>query len=250
MLKASAQLAEQILAARRLGKAATVSNQSERQISLEEAYAVQSAVVDETGPVGGFKVANKSIASRIMAPIFLKDIWRSPAFLDVPACEAIGIELEVGFLIDAPLPPRDAADRRARVADCLSALPVIEIVRTRLSGDVTPELKLADNQINGGLVVGTPLKDWQSMNLGSVRARLSLGTEVVLEGEAQVPGGDAFENFLVLEEMIGSHCGGLKPDQIVITGSLNGLPYVQADLAVQGEITGLGAVSVDLRRMD
>lgn len=215
--------------------------------TVEEAYEVQAAVARVIGPVGGFKVANKPDAPRIMAPIFSQDIKTSPAMIDVPRDEKIGIELEVGFRIEKPLPDKEAPDRRDAIARCLSVVPVIEIVRTRLPMNANPGLKLADNQINGGLVVGAPVAKWQAVSLGPVRAELAFGDEQILSGKAAVPGGNAFENFLVLEEILGDHCGGLQPGQIVITGSLNGLPYVQAGIDVRGSIDGLGQVSLRLK---
>ena len=233
-----------LLDARRTGLAVAGEVLTGAEPSAKEAYAIQAQVASKVGLVGGFKVANKPDAPNIMAPIFAKDILTSPAAIDVSKEEDIGIELEVGFRIDAPLPRQGSPDRRAAIAQCLSAVAVIEIVRTRLPGDASPAWKLADNQINGGLVLGRPVKEWQSLSLGRVDAALALGDDQVLNGSAQVPGGDAFENFLVLEEMIGEHCGGLQPGQVVITGSLNGLPYVRAGTDVRGNIAGLGEVSL------
>ena len=239
-------LAAALIEAREAGGIVSPEKLPTTDPSMKEALGIQREVVRATGPVGGFKVANKPGADRIMAPIFAKDILPSPAVLTVPADEQIGIELEIGFRIDAPLPGPGAANRRQAMADCLSLVPVIEIVRTRLPGGAAPMLKLADNQINGGLVVGSPVKDWLGMSVAQVTAALTAGDTVLLEGAAQVPGGDAFENFLVLEAMIGDHCGGLCPGQVVITSSLNGLPYVQAETTVRGRIDGLGSVSLDL----
>jgi 2-keto-4-pentenoate hydratase len=240
-------LTSHILEARVSGKPVSVCNLLETELTTDEAYTIQAEVARQIGSIGGFKVANKP-NSRIMAPIFQDDISNSPLDLEVPHGEAIGIELEIGFRIDSPLPSLDTPNRQSVIAQKLSAVAVIEIVRTRLPGEASPELKLADNQINGGLVVGTPVKNWRPESVGDVEGFLSLGDDIVLSGAVTVPGGNAFENFLVLEKMIGNHCGGLKPGQVIITGSLNGLPYVQGNIAIRGEITGLGSVSVDLRR--
>lgn len=239
-------LAPALLEARRTGRPVASALVSQLNLTVAEAYRIQVEVARATGLIGGFKVANKLDVPRIMAPIFSTDIVTSPASIGVPSDESIGIELEIGFRVERPLPHRETPNRQAAIANCLSALPVIEIVRTRLPMDVTPALKLADNQINGGLVVGAPIADWTTLSLGPVAAGLKLGDDRVLDGEAGVPGGDAFENFLVLEEMLGDHCGGLRPGQIVITGSLNGLPYVRAGIDIWGWIAGLGEVSLRL----
>lgn len=242
----TAELVAALLEARRSGRAVAPEALAGPDPTREEAYGIQAGVARAIGEVGGYKVANKPGAARIMAPIFRKDILEAPATLAVGAREEIGIELEIGFRIEAPLPARGVPERRAAIAACLSALPVIEIVRTRLPPEASAELKLADNQINGGLVLGAPVRDWHDLPLGEVEAVLDLGSDRVLEGAARVPGGDAFENFLVLEGMVGGHCGGLRPGQIVITGSLNGLPYVRGGIGVAGRIAGLGEVSLGL----
>jgi len=236
-----------ILKARVSGEPFRLCNLPEPELTADEAYQVQAEVARHIGPIGGFKVANK-LNSRIMAPIFQADVYNSALALEFPKGEEIGIELEIGLRINAPLPSLDTPDRESIVAQKLSAVAVIEIVRTRLSGDASPELKLADNQINGGLVVGAGVVDWQPEAVGEVEAFLSFSDKVVLDGRVAVPGGNAFGNFLVLEKMIGTHCGGLQPGQVVITGSLNGLPYVQGDVDIHGEIAGFGTVSVRLRR--
>jgi len=241
------RVAERLLAARRGGPRLPVDFDDAQGLTRGETYAVQALVARQTGAAGGFKVACKPGAPQIMAPIFRDDIIDSPAKLPVPEGERIGIELEIGFRVVAPLPTADAPDRGARLAECLELVPVIEIVRTRLdTEDAPPLMKLADNQINGGLVVGPGLADWRHLELSGAHARLSLGGQTILDGRAEVPGGDAFANFQALEAMVGDHCGGLHPGQVVITGSLNGLPYVTAPCKVAGEIDGLGAVALDL----
>ncbi|WP_232823156.1 2-keto-4-pentenoate hydratase [Oceanibium sediminis] len=239
-------LALAIVKARKTGVAIPADLIDQATLAEDDAYRVQAEVARQIGRIGGFKVANKPQAPRIMAPIFAKDVMNAPAVLAVPADEDIGIELEIGFRVDSPLPAPDVADRKRAVAECLSAVAVIEVVRTRLPAGASPLLKLADNQINGGLVVGVPLKNWASLPMGKVNAYLSLGDDIVLDGEAHVPGSNAFENFLVLEEMVGTHCGGLQQGQVVITGSLNGLPYVHAETVIHGRIDGLGELSFRL----
>lgn len=212
-----------------------------------EAYEIQSLVAQATGPVGGFKIARRPGQPQIMAPIFRKDVRPSSATFGRHEIDRIGIELEVGFLVRSPLPDPEDEAFAARARDCVSAVPVLEIVDTRLADleSASPLLRLADNQINGALVVGTPRDDWQGMPLETVNARLTLGAQTVLDGPSPVPGGDAFETFLHLARMVGSHCGGLRPGHVVITGSLNGLPFIERGTAVRGWIEGLGEVAAD-----
>lgn len=212
-----------------------------------EAYDIQRLVAQATGPVGGFKTALRPGQPQIMAPIFQKDVRTSPAILGRHEIDRIGVELEVGFLVKSPLPDPDDEAFATRARNCVWAVPVLEIVDTRLADldSASPLLRLADNQINGALVVGTPCHEWQGFQLETVNARLTFGSQTVLDGPSSVPGGDAFETFCHLARMVGAHCGGLKPGHIVITGSLNGLPFIERGTAVHGWIEGLGEVAAD-----
>ncbi|WIY27405.1 2-keto-4-pentenoate hydratase [Parasedimentitalea psychrophila] len=217
------------------------------QVTWEEAYQVQSILVKKYAPVAGFKVARKPGQPNIMAPIYSRDTYSSPVAVQTPPDELIGIELEIGFKVLSPLPAPNTENYLENLRACVAMVPVIEIVLTRLSDDpdCSPQLRLADNQLNGGLVVGQELRDWAAFDQPEVDAYLSFGDEVVLDGMASVPAGNAFESFRALAEMVGDHCGGLKPGHVVITGSLNGLPYIERGTPVRGEIRGLGEIAID-----
>ena len=126
----------------------------------------------------------------------------------------------------------------------MAAVAVHEIVDTRLADldGAGPLLRLADNQLNGALVIGEPRADWHDLDLATVTAKLTLGDETVLNGPAFPPGGDAWETFLGFARMVGTHCGGLREGQVVITGSLNGLPFIDRPSSASGAIEGLGTV--------
>ncbi|ABD54082.1 hydratase [Jannaschia sp. CCS1] len=211
----------------------------------KDAFAVQAAVMAELGDIGAFKVADKSGAPFVMAPIRADRIFQNGA--DVPIVDKAGIELEVGFEILSPIPPD--ADI-STIAGCVWPRPVIEVVDTRIAGPLAddPFVKLADLQANSALVVGARARQWDGADFGEVEAQLTCGDTVVLDGMAVVPGGSALNMVAKLAERIGEHCGGLQPGQIVITGSLNGLPYFPARQDVRGNIEKLAEVAFHLSR--
>ena len=45
-------------------------------------------------------------------------------------------------------------------------------------------------------------------------------------------------------EVVGDHCGGLKPGMYVTTGALSGLFWMEKNISVEGSIAGLGEVRV------
>lgn len=246
MISAPRRIAEMLIAARRGG---AKPQADELQVLLPGSgacYEIQAIVTEAFGPAGAFKTARKPGQPTIMAPIYQSDIAASPACFSSRRFSVIGIELEVGFVVGKELPAPDESEFERRTAECISALPCIEIVDTRLVSidGASPLVRLADNQLNGGLVVGEPVADWHGLDLGRMKFHLDLGGGRSMEGFADVPGGNAFGNFCALARMIGSHCGGLRPGTIVITGSLNGMPFVESGSRVRGHIEGLGFVEV------
>jgi 2-keto-4-pentenoate hydratase len=211
-------------------------------------FAVQEALAATLGPVGGFKVACPPDAPIVIAPIYADDIHASPATLTLPPEEEVGVELEYGFRVIAPLPDRDAPDFAAKLRASVELLPVFELVQSRLEDPkgADPLLKMLDNQLNGAVVFGAPIRDWQEIDVTQATATLSIGDKVHLSGAARVPGGDAFATLRKLALASGTHCGGLRPGQLVITGSLNGLPWVKPGDVARGKIAGLGAVEMAL----
>lgn len=208
-----------------------------------EAAVVHEAVVAAHGPAGGFKVFGDLARAPLMAPLLARGIVGDGA--RVPVKDRMGVELEVGFEVLRAIP---AGAGPADLADCLRPRAAIELVDTRLAGPLAeaPMLRLADNQLNAGVVLGAPLTDWQGSDFGTVSAHLTCGAQTVLDGAATVPGGSALTSVAALAAQIGRFCGGLVPGLIIITGSLCGLPYFGPGTEVRGRIDGLGTVSATL----
>lgn len=236
--------AEELVAARAMSQRRALPEA--RPTSVDEAYQIQAAVAKQMGPVGGFKTARKEDAPSIMAPIFAADI--APSGAQVAVHDMLGIELEVGLEIVGTLPPNFGHLPLAELRGLLRPVAVIELVDTRVQGRFAGDdiVKLSDNQINAGLVVGAKAMDWSRPDFGRVEARMKAGSDIILEGQATVPGGSALETFASLARQIGDHCGGLQRGQIVITGSLHPLVYYPEGTLVEGWIDGIGAVSVTL----
>ena len=217
-------------------------------VNLEAAYRIQDAVTRALGPVGAFKTGRKSADDTpIMAPILADRVRRSPARFSRSELGLVGIELEVAFRVDRVLPDPADADFADRTRGCVSPMAAIEVVDSRLIDhqSADPLWKLADNQINAGLVYGEPVGDWIDMDFSRVAARLEVAGETIFDGIASVPGGDAFGVFCAFARLVGDHCGGLQPGHLVTTGSVTGLRFIAFGQPVQGWIEGLGAVQVD-----
>ncbi|WP_238364009.1 hydratase [Mesobacterium pallidum] len=212
-------------------------------LTRAEVLAVQEAVIATLGPVAGFKVGQADGSPPILAPI--------PARLRVAnggtrtIRDRLGVELEVGFELLRPLP---SAALPGDLPHYFRPLVALELVDTRLSGRAAEDavMKFADFQINAGLVTGAALPGWDGGDFGTVTASLTAGDKVVIDGPATIPGGSALANLAALVTHLGAHCGGLQVGQVVITGSVCGLPWFEPGVTVEGRIEGLGTASVTL----
>lgn len=240
-------LTDAILDARRTGRRIPSSTLVGIEPTLAEGYAVQARVLAEIGPAGGFK-AGRSAPDAIpsVAPIPQSMVRRNGATFTANEIGACGIELEIGFLIDRPLPSPDAADFEHRLRTCVRPCAAIEVVDSRLEAftDAPPPLKLADNQLGAGAVLGEPVSDWTPEALCEPTISLTFDGKTVVEGPRAVPGGSAFGTLAGFIRSADQHKYTIRPGQIVITGSLSGMDFINPGTRVEGRVEGLGSVSM------
>ncbi|MEM9222668.1 MAG: 2-keto-4-pentenoate hydratase [Pseudomonadota bacterium] len=214
--------------------------------TVDEAYFVQTALVDAIGPVGGFKVSQRAGSPATMAPIPASRCFDSGAIVRTPS--KVGVELEVGFVVIAALPDPDDPDFRSKLISAVRPAPMIELVATRLTGPTAEEVmpKLADLQANEALVQGDPLVNWDGSDFGTLAISMASDTGNIWDGPATVPGGSALRALETLVKIAGVHCGGVAVGHRILTGTLHPIHWIETGQAVRGRIDGLGAVSVDL----
>ena len=207
-----------------------------------DVQAVQALVAGALGPVGAWKTAPGPDRPMI-APIFAGDVRPSGATFGTDEIGACGIELEMAFRLDRPLPPVDAPDFAAALRAAVTPIVVIEVVDGRIE-DFTNSpapAKLADNQSNGGLVLG----DTGTILAPDAAVRLTFDGAVAFEGRAAPPGGDAWGALERFARHVGTLCGGFQVGQVLTTGSLTGMPFIAPGTHVEGTVEGLGGVTLD-----
>ena len=239
-------LAQALLAARRDARPIPAGAIPEPRDEAE-AYAAQALTIAALGPVGGWKTGRRAPdAPMTMAPIPAAMVRETPATFAAAESRLRGVELEIAFRLDADPPRPDAPDFAAALRRVVSVMPAIEVIDSRLAegAGAAPLLKLADLQINAGLVVGAPARERGGLPLDRCTLRWEIAGDVAMAGPAETPGGDAFDTLCAFARRVGAHCGGLRKGQIVTTGSLTGMIWAPPGARVAGSIDGLGEVAV------
>lgn len=242
-------IADRLLHARATNELICFQEYTKTQLTQEDAYSIQALVASHSGPIGAWKTGRPDNTSvPVYAPILAQTVRPSPASYSVHELQCCGIELEIGFYIDHPLPP-PGPDFAAALRNCVRPLVTLEMVDSRVQNftELPPAAKLADNQVNGGLVIGKPIDDWTDLNLTQAQVTLSVNGQVVISGCSDVPGGNAFDTLAAMAILVGTHCGGLQPGQVVTTGTLSGIIFLEPDSMVEGYVAGLGTISAAYR---
>lgn len=206
---------------------------------FHEVFAIQSGVMADLGAVGGWKVGRADANAPLNYSPIRADLIRSAPDTRQPAETRLrGLELEIAFRIDGPLPAIDAPDFMRRLASVVTPLPAFEVVDSRLADPqgTTALWRLADFQLNAGLILGAPLAGaWQAEDFANPAVRLVADGEDVVKGPATLNTGTPFG---MLADLVREcrHCGGVQPGQVVTTGSFTGLRYFPAGSTLTGVV--------------
>jgi 2-keto-4-pentenoate hydratase len=231
--------------------------------TVDEAYAMQEwfhTYMGEThGPVAGYKVALTTPVMRQMvgfhAPIagaiLARTIHPSTVSLRQADYGRLGIECEIAVQLGADLPAAQAPYSLNQVADAVAAvIPAFELVDDR-QADYTQLTALvltliADNAWNAGIVLGSPFRDWSTVDLAATCGAMVINGTVVGEGHGRDVMGHPFEALLWLVNMLAQRGKSLTQSMIVMTGSLVATRFVNPGDAVSLSVEGLGEVRLSV----
>lgn len=159
-----------------------------------------------------------------------------------------GIECEIALRIGS-----DAEDRtydRETIGEIIdTVIPAIELVENRY-GDFlargTPTL-IADDFFHKACVLGAPVPDWQGIDLAAVAGRTLIDGDEKGNGIGADVMGHPLEAVVWLANKLAEHGGGLKAGQIVLTGSVAPVLWIDSATAqARIELDGLGSVSLSI----
>lgn len=228
-------------------------------LTLDDAYAIQEAFARECGlAIAGYKIGCASRESQALvgasgpfaARIFAPTRFDSPAEVSIRDFFTVGVEAEFGFTMRDGLPPRATPYNHAEVARAVAAVsPVIELCDTRLENWKTARIEeiIADNGFHGGLVVGTAVNEWQSLDLAAHEVALSIDGAVRASGASAGSLGHPLDGLVWIANELSRRGYGLGKGDIIATGTWTGLHFVREPAVVVADFGSLGRVEVRVR---
>ena len=226
-----------------------------------DAYAIQSEYVGmraaSLGPIAGYKIALTTPAMRamvglhdsIVGDMLEKSILRGPARVRAADYVRLLVEFEIAVELAEDLPAIGAPYDRARVARAVAAvMPALELADDRNAdySSLAPNslMLIADNAWNEGAVLGSPIRDWQNLDLAALRGIGSINGVGVGEGHGRDVMGHPLDALAWIANNLASRGLGLWRGDVVITGSLVTSKFPQAGDRVRFEAGALGAVEM------
>jgi 2-keto-4-pentenoate hydratase len=228
-------------------------------LSLDDAYSIQEAFVRKCRlPVVGYKIGCASKQSQALvgasgpfaARIFAPTRFDSPAEISARDFFTVGVEAEFAFTMRDALPPRHVPYERAEVARAVASVsPVIELCDTRLENWKAAQIEeiIADNGFHGGLVVGTAVNEWESLDLAAQEVALSIGDVVRARSASAGSLGHPLDGLVWIVNELARRGYGLGAGDIIATGTWTGLHFVREPAQVVADFGALGRVEVRVR---
>lgn len=262
----TAQAAMELVAARRSAKAIVAISEGCRPETAADGYAVQKAFMtawDE--PVAGWKAGAtiKAVQDRFglgepfLGPMFAPAVTESPATLRADVCNIgpaaadgkrmVSVEVEFAFRLGRALAPRAGGYSESDVLEAVDVMiPAVEIITPRFEAvpGGTPGQALADCGLNGGIVLGTPVKEWRDIDYPSFATKLVVDGKTVVEGTGELVLGSPLKSLVWLVNAVAQQGHTLAAGQILTTGSMTGIYQVPQGSEAVGDFGTLGKVTV------
>ncbi|MGF1600205.1 MAG: 2-keto-4-pentenoate hydratase [Acidimicrobiales bacterium] len=253
-----AEAAAVLLDMRRTGRIESDLPAHLRPGDLDDAYAIQSLVVDgllpERARAIGYKCAcTGAIAQQALGidrPVFgrLLSPTTSPSGVELPADRFTHrvIEAEFGIRVGRDVPGRQDGHTPESIADFVEAvIPAIEIVDHRFTDWSVGALRVAaDNAIHGWWVEGQPVIEWHDLDLGAAEVTVRSNGEVITSGTGANVLGHPLNVLAWLADELPRFGRQLRAGDLVTTGVVTDVFEAGRGDTIIADFAGLGSVEV------
>ncbi|PFG64799.1 2-oxohept-3-enedioate hydratase [Thioclava sp. ES.031] len=256
-----AQAADDLLAAEEASKQIGLLSLRHRGMTLDDAYAIQSAQMARKLAAGrsilGWKIG---LTSKVMQAALKIDTPDSGVLYDdmlfasgatVPAGRFIQprVEAEIAFVMKAPL---DAtADRAAVLAATDYVTPSLEILDTRIlrADPATGQARVivdtvSDNAANAGIVLGEARHDPSRVDLRWTGAILRKDGEVETTGLGAAVLDDPAQGLVWLARRMGQYGQRIEAGQVILSGSFIAPIECPPGTRIEADFGAFGDVSI------
>lgn len=228
-----------------------------REPSLEEAYAIQRAVMARSNmPVMVWKLALTSAPAReafgaaepAVGRLAASAILNTGAEARAAWAETYA-EAEIVFELGADLPPQAAPYTRESVLPAIKAIYAgIELAATRFeTSDLPLGQFVADNAMGHALVLGSKLALTWEERFAAMPVTITRNGEVLENGNTARVMGNPLDALVWLANWLCT-CGegGLRREQLVASGSCTGAAEVKAGDDIRAGFAGIDAARITL----
>ena len=251
---------DRILSARRDRTPLQTLPVESRPADTAAGYDLQDAVHarlerDGAGTRAGWKIGctNKLMQDMLGIPhpaagaVMARDLVNSPAILSFSRFVAPGVECEVAVRLGADLSPDEApftSDSVAsRVAACMAAIEVVDNRYADFRAVGTPTL-IGDDFFQAAAVVGVAVTDTASLDLAAVQAVIRIDGVETGRGRGSDVMGHPYEALAWLANAWAQRGRGLKAGELVLTGTMVAVQWLERPARAEIEISGLGAAAI------
>ncbi|MDK1493714.1 hypothetical protein QN219_27370 [Sinorhizobium sp. 7-81] len=217
--------------------------------ALSDAYKVQAQTrLLLAASIVGWKASLQANGALLSAPLFDCDTFHSGSKVPFVGRIGHGVECELAFLIDDPLPPRPCHGyTKSEVLSHVSGVvPVFEMLESRLvDGFGSSQAHLvADNLGNGGVVLGMPMYGGQHRGLAEIGITVNIDRKVILSKRYTHPAGDPVDVLVALANHLADRGLVLEAGQFVITGSYTPAQKVLPGALITASFDGFNPVTL------
>lgn len=218
-------------------------------LSEQDAYAIQALSNKSLNANPQFwKTGLLSNNSVFCAPIALSSCQTSLADFSQQRFNALHVEAELAYRFHSGFEAGKSYQEDEVFAAIDNVAVAIEVLDSRLENwqDADEFLHLADNQMNGALVIGSGIGNWQSINISAQTMSLFINDELVITDSGNhLP----INPTRLLTAFVNQTCRlgyTMRPGSWVTTGTWSAYPSARPGDQVRVEFPGIGEANVIL----
>ena len=198
---------------------------------FDEAYRIQQVFQknSDRGELGGFKIALASkiqqelcgIDHPIAGGIFANEINSSPSTFELSNFHGLGLEFEIAVKLSDDLKPEMGPFNKDNIREFIKSLsPAFELIIDRNAdySNINPLSMITDNAWCSGIVMGTELPNWDTLNLDTIKSKLFWNDEI--PQDAMIKDANPLESLSWVANLLLSHGRTIPKGSVIITGSV------------------------------